>query len=176
VIVTYNGLVRLNARIDQALANIGVQLKRRNDLFGNVAETVKGYAKQEKDIWDKFAQARDAVAKAVQTGNVKDMAASETSFGAAIQGMRVIGEQYPELKSNQNFSEFQSTIEDTEDKIQAARRLYNEGVTQFNIKIKVFPNNVFAGALGFKARENWDTKDHGELDEGLSNDKTEVKF
>ncbi len=104
---TYNGFVKVNVRIDEAWADIGVQLKRRNDLFGNLMAVVKGYAAHEKGILDKFAEARSDVAKAVESGSLKDAEKSETSFGEAIQGMRMISEQYPALKADQNFLQMQ---------------------------------------------------------------------
>jgi LemA protein len=153
-----------------------VQLKRRNDLFGNLMATVKGYAKHESDILNKFSEARKAVAAAVSSGEVKDTAKSEVSFGQAVQGMRMISEAYPDLKADQNFLELQRSIEDTEDKIQASRRFYNGGVRDYNIKITVFPNNVFANMLKFGPRELWDTEDHAELDEGLDKSSTKIEF
>jgi LemA protein len=173
---TYNSLVRLSKRIDEAWAEIGVQLKRRNDLFGNLMSAVKGYAKHESDILNKFSEARKAVAAAVNSGKVEDTAASEVSFGQAVQGMRMISEAYPELKANQNFMELQRSIEDTEDKIQASRRFYNGGVRDYNIKITVFPNNIFASMLKFGPRELWDTEDHAALDEGLDKSATKISF
>ncbi|MDR2524380.1 MAG: LemA family protein [Candidatus Nomurabacteria bacterium] len=173
---TYNSLVRLSKRIDEAWADIGAQLKRRNDMLGNLVTTVKGYTKHEADILNKFSDARKAVAAAVESGNVRDAAESEVSFGKAIQGMRMISEAYPDLKANQNFMHLQEEIVDTEDKIQAARRFYNGGVREYNIKITIFPNNLFASILKFGARELWDTADHAELDKGLDKSATEIKF
>ncbi len=173
---TYNGFVKVNARIDEAWADIGVQLKRRNDLFGNLVPTIQGYAKHEQGIMSKFAEARNAVAKAVQSGNLQDTENAEVSFGQAIQGMRMISEQYPDLKANQNFLQMQSAIEDTENKIQASRRFYNAGVQTLNAKVQMFPSNIIAKMFGFKAREMWDTKDHAVLDEGLPAENTKVAF
>jgi LemA protein len=174
--VTYNVFVKLNTRIDEAWADIGAQLKRRNDLFGNLVAAVKGYTKHESAILKDFARAREAVAKAVKTGSLHDVAESETSFGQAVQGMRMITEQYPDLKADKNFLQLQSTIEDTEDKIQAARRFYNAGVKELNIKVKLFPNNIIAGIFHFAARDFWDTKDHVVLDKGLDAAHSKVEF
>ncbi len=152
--VTYNGFVKTNARIDEAWADIGVQLKRRNDLFGNLVPTIQGYAKHEQGIMSKFAEARNAVAKAVQSGNLQDTENAEVSFGQAIQGMRMISEQYPDLKANQNFLQMQSAIEDTENKIQASRRFYNAGVQTLNAKVQMFPSNIIAGMITKKRKKN----------------------
>jgi LemA protein len=172
----YNTFIKLNTRIDEAWADIGAQLKRRNDLFGNLVAAVKGYVKHESGIMKDFARAREAMAKAVKTGSLKDTAESEVSFGQAVVGMRAISEQNPDLKANKNFLKLQGTIEDTEDKIQAARRFYNAGVKELNIKVRLFPSNVIAKIFHFAGREFWDTGDHDAMDDGLDNSHSKVEF
>jgi LemA protein len=175
-IVLYNSLVALSKQVDTAWAGIGVQLKRRNDLFGNLVPAVKGYAHHEKEIIDSFSEARKAIAVAAQSGSIEDADASELSFGKAIQGMRAIAEAYPDLKANQNFMQLQEEIADTEGKIQAARRFYNSGVQQYNTKITIFPNNILASLFKFGPRELWDTADRELLDAGLGNTNTGIAF
>lgn len=150
VIATYNGLVTLKNRVDEAWSDITVQLKRRVDLIPNLVNTVKGYASHEKEVFEKVTEARSAIQNA--TG-VKDAAAGENMLEGALKSLFAVAEAYPDLKANQNFAQLQQELVDTEDKIQAARRFYNGGVRDLNTKIQLFPNNIFAGMLGFKERE-----------------------
>ena len=174
----YNSLVRLSKRIDEAWAGIGEALKKRNDMLGNLTETVKGYTKHEAGVFKDFAKARSDVARAVDSGKPTDIDSADVSFGKAIQGMRAISEQYPELKADTQFSTLQSQIIESEDYISGARKFYNAGVREFKTKIAVFPNNIFAKMLNFTDEKYslWDTKDHDVLDEGLDSDATKVKF
>ena len=147
---TYNGLVTLNVRVDEAWSDITVQLKRRADLLPNLIETVKGYAKHEKEVFENVTRAR---AETTSAGTPADVAVAENHMQAALKSIFAVAEAYPQLQANANFQQLQSDITDTENKIQASRRFYNGGVREFNTKILVFPNNVFAGSLGFAKRD-----------------------
>ena len=147
---TYNGLVKLKIRVDEAWSDITVQLKRRVDLIPNLVNTVKGYAAHESGVFEKVTEARSAIQNAK---GVKDAAAAENMLEGALKSLFAVAEAYPDLKANQNFAQLQQELVDTEDKIQAARRFYNGGVRDLNTKITLFPNNLFAGMLGFKSRD-----------------------
>lgn len=146
----YNGLIRLKNRVDEAWSDIDVQLKRRYDLIPNLVNTVKGYASHEKEVFEKVTEART---KAMGAQSAADKAQAENALSQTLKSLFAVAEAYPDLKANQNFLELQRELTDTEDKIQASRRFYNGNVRDFNIKIQVFPNNIFAGMLGFTARE-----------------------
>ncbi|MFZ1360502.1 MAG: LemA family protein [Candidatus Saccharimonadales bacterium] len=148
--VTYNGLVTLKVRVDEAWSDITVQLKRRADLIPNLVNTVKGYASHESGVFEKVTEARAAV---VGAGTPKEAAKADNMLEDALKSIFAVAEAYPDLKASQNFSELQAELVDTEDKIQASRRFYNGGVRDLNTKIALFPNNIFAGMLGFKERE-----------------------
>ena len=150
VIGAYNGLVSLKNRTDEAWSDIDVQLKRRYDLIPNLVETVKGYAKHEKQVFEDVTKARSA---AMSAGGIADKAQSENMLTNALKSVFAIAENYPELKASQNFLSLQGELTDTEDKIEAARRFYNGNVRDFNTKLQVFPTNMIAQNLGFKARE-----------------------
>lgn len=154
--VTYNGLVKLKIRVDEAWSDITVQLKRRLDLIPNLVNSVKGYAAHESGVFEKVTEAR---ANALNAKGVKETAAAENEFEGALKSLFAVAEAYPDLKANQNFLQLQQELVDTEDKIQASRRFYNSGVRDLNTKIQVFPNNVFAGMLGFKQREFFEVED-----------------
>ncbi len=145
----YNSLVRANVRVDEAFSDITVQLKRRADLIPNLVETVKGYAKHEKKVFEEVTKARAAVTGA--TG-VKETAEADNMFTSALKSLFAVAEAYPDLKANENFMQLQAELTDTEDKVQAARRFYNGAARDLNTKVKVFPTNIFAGMLGFKER------------------------
>lgn len=154
--ITYNALVTLGVRVDEAWSDITVQLKRRLDLIPNLVESVKGYARHEKGVFEAVTEAR---ANVLSAKGVKDTAKAENQFEGALKSLFAVAEAYPDLKANENFIELQRELVDTEDKIQAARRFYNGGVRDLNTKIQVFPNNVFAGMLGFKKREFFEVED-----------------
>jgi LemA protein len=149
-IAIYNGLIRLKNRVDEAWSDIDVQLKRRYDLIPNLVSTVKGYATHEKEVFEKVTQART---EAMGAQSAVDKAQAENMLSQTLKSLFAVAEAYPDLKANQNFLELQRELADTEDKIQASRRFYNGNVRDFNTKIQVFPNNIFAGMLGFSARE-----------------------
>ncbi len=148
--VSYNSLVTLKVRVDEAWSDITVQLKRRLDLIPNLVETVKGYAKHESGVFEEVTKAR---ANALNAKGVKETADSENQFEGALKSLFAVAEAYPDLKANQNFIELQQELVDTEDKIQAARRFYNGGVRDLNTKIQQFPSNVVAGMFHFVGRE-----------------------
>lgn len=167
---TYNGLVTLRVRVDEAWSDINVQLKRRLDLIPNLVETVKGYAKHEKGVFEAVTEARSNVMNAK---GVKETAAAENQFEGALKSLFAVAESYPDLKASQNFVELQQELVDTEDKIQASRRFYNGGVRDLNTKIQTFPANVVAAMFSFKNREFFDVD---ESEREAANKPTGVKF
>lgn len=154
--VTYNALVSLKLRVDEAWSDITIQLKRRLDLIPNLVNTVKGYAAHESGVFEKVTEAR---ANALNAQGVKETAEAENQFESALKSIFAVAEAYPDLKASQNFVELQQELVDTEDKIQAARRFYNGGVRDLNTKLQQFPNNLFAKMLGFTEREFYETED-----------------
>lgn len=136
---TYNGLIKTNERVNEAWSDITVQLKYRADLIPNVVETVKGYAKHEKGVFEEVTKARNATMNANSVG---DVSKAENSMQGALGRLFAIAEAYPELKANTNFQQLQSQLQDVEDKIQAARRFYNAGAKSLNTKLKLFPTNL----------------------------------
>ena len=156
LVSTYNGLVKLNVRVDEAWSDITVQLKRRADLLPNLIETVKGYAAHERGTFEAVTQAR---ANAINAQTPADQAQAENVLSGALKSLFAVSEAYPQLQASQNFLQLQGELVDTEDKIQASRRFYNGGVRELNTKIKVFPNNVFAKRLGFTARDFFEVAD-----------------
>ncbi len=163
----YNGLIRLKNRTNEAWSDIDVQLKRRYNLIPNLVESVKGYAKHERELFEKVTKARTA-AMGAQT--VKEHGQAENMLAGALKSLFAVAENYPDLKANQNFLELQRELSDTENKIQAARRFYNGNVRDFNIKIQKFPNNLVAGTLGFKKR------DFFEVEEAAAREPVKVSF
>jgi len=149
-VTIYNGLIRLKNRVDEAWSDIDVQLKRRYNLIPNLVNTVKGYAAHEKEVFEKVTEARS---RAMSANSTEDKAQAENMLSNTLKSLFVVAESYPDLKANQNFLELQRELTDTEDKIQAARRFYNGNVRDFNIKIEIFPNNLFAGILNFTKRQ-----------------------
>jgi LemA protein len=162
---TYNGLVTLNVRVDEAWSDITVQLKRRADLIPNLIETVKGYATHEKSVFENVTKARAATVSPEVVAHPGAAAKAEGEFAGAMKSLFAVAEAYPQLQANQNFLSLQAELSDTEDKIMAARRFYNGGVREFNTKIKVFPNNVFAKNLGFAVREFFEVADSAAIQE-----------
>lgn len=165
---TYNNLVKSNVRVDSSWSDITVQLKRRTDLIPNLVETVKGYAKHEKDVFENVTKARSAIQNA---SGVEETAKAENQFTGALKTLFAVSENYPELKADTNFRDLQAQLVDTENKIQAARRFYNGSVEDLNIKIQVFPTNIFAKRLGFSARTLFEVEDRASVEEPV-----DVKF
>jgi LemA protein len=147
---TYNSLVTLNVRVDEAWSDITVQLKRRADLIPNLIEAVKGYAAHEKAVFENVTKAR---AETLSAHGPAEAGAAENHMQQALKSIFAVAEAYPQLQASQNFLQLQAELVDTEDKIQASRRFYNGGVRELNTKIKVFPNTLFVRSLGFHERE-----------------------
>ena len=148
--VTYNSLVTLKVRVDEAWSDISVQLKRRADLIPTIVDTVKGYAAHEKSVFDDVTRARS---ETLSAGDAGSASAAEGHMQKALKSVFAVAEGYPQLQSSQNFLQLQSELVDTEDKIQAARRFYNGGVREFNTKTRTFPNTLFVKRLGFSERD-----------------------
>ncbi|MDO8435602.1 MAG: LemA family protein [bacterium] len=146
----YNGLVKARQRVDASWSDIDVQLKRRYDLVPNLVETVKGYAKHEQNVFENVTKARAQAMSATTPGQ---HAQAENMLTGALKSLFAVAENYPELKASENFAKLQDELSDTENKIQAARRFYNENVRDFNTKIETFPNNMMASSYGFTQRE-----------------------
>jgi len=159
---TYNSLVALNVRVDEAWSDITVQLKRRADLLPNLIETVKGYAAHEKAVFENVTRAR---AETLSAGGPAEAGVAEGHMQQALKSLFAVAEAYPALQASQNFLQLQQSIVDTEDKVQASRRFYNGGVRELNTKIKVLPNNLFARNLGFNEREFFEVVDGAAISE-----------
>lgn len=169
-VAMYNALVRLNVRTDEAWSDITVQLKRRYDLIPNLVNTVKGYASHEKEVFEKVTEAR---ANGLNAQGVAETAKADNQFQQTLKSLFAVAEAYPDLKASENFQQLQVEVTDTEDKIQAARRFYNGSARDLNIKIKTFPTSIFAGMLGFKARDFYEVD---EAQAAAVAEPTEVKF
>lgn len=167
---TYNGLVTLRIRVDEAWSDITVQLKRRLDLIPNLVEAVKGYAKHEKGVFEAVTEAR---ANALSAQGVKETAAAENQFEGALKSLFAVAEAYPDLKASNNFQHLQEELVDTEDKIQASRRFYNGGVRDLNTKIQTFPANIIASIFKFVSRDFFEL---GESEQKLAEKPVDVKF
>ncbi len=150
LIATYNSLVVLKTRIQEALSGIDVQLKRRADLIPNLVETVKGYAKHEKEVFENVTKARSALMNAQ---GMQEKAEANDMLTGALKSLFAVAEAYPDLKANTNFQDLQRQLEDTEDKVAYSRQFYNSNVLDYNAKIQMFPSNIVAGLFGFKPFE-----------------------
>ena len=150
VVVTNNSFIKSRNKVDEAWSGIDVQLKRRHDLVPNLVETVKGYAAHESATLAAVTQARSA---AMSAGSGPDRAAAEELLGSALQGVRVVAEQYPrELRAAQSYQQLMAELSEIEDQIQAARRIFNANVNAYNTRIQLFPNSIVAGSK-FTPRE-----------------------
>jgi LemA protein len=147
---TYNSLVTLKVRVDEAWSDITIQLKRRADLIPNIIESVKGYASHEAKVFQNVTEAR---AETLGAQTPAEASAAEGHMQTALKSIFAVSEAYPQLQASQNFLQLQSELVDTEDKIQAARRFYNGGVREFNTKTRTFPNTLFVKRLGFSERD-----------------------
>ncbi len=143
----YNALVTAKVRIDEAFAQIDVQLKRRTDLIPNLVETVKGYAKHEKELLENVTKARTGLMKA---GSAQEKAEANNFLTDTLKTLFAVAENYPDLKASQNFMALQSELSDTENKIAYSRQFYNSNVRDYNTQIQVFPNLLFANLFNFK--------------------------
>jgi LemA protein len=154
--VMYNRLVRLRNRIENAWAQIDVQLQRRHDLIPNLVETVKGYATHEKGVLEGVTQAR---ANALNAQGPHDKAEAENVLTGALKSLFAVSEAYPDLKANQNFLTLQEELSATEDKVAYSRQFYNDSVRSYNTSIESFPTNMLAKQFGFDEREYYEAGD-----------------
>jgi len=168
VIGIYNRLVALRQTTNQAWGDIDVQLKQRVDLIPNLVNTVKGYASHEKETLESVIKARQA---SVDAGNVKDQAQAENMLTGALRQIFALSEAYPDLKANENFMSLQNELADLENKIAAARRFFNNAVSEFNTAVEQFPAVVFANMFGFSQREFFEVADRASVENA-----PEVKF
>jgi LemA protein len=152
----YNSLITLRNRCDNGWSQIDVQLRRRYDLIPNLVETVKGYAKHEREVFEKVTQARAA---AVNAQTVKEQGQAENVLTGALKSLFAVAENYPELKANQNFLMLQEELAGTEGKVAYARQFYNDTVMKFNMRQQVFPSNIIANMFGFKPRDYFQIED-----------------
>ena len=166
----YNRLVALRQNANEAFADIDVQLKQRQDLIPNLVETVKGYAAHESGTLQAVTQARAAAASA---GSVEDKVAAENVLSGALRQLFAVSEAYPDLKANANFMQLQGELGDIENKLAAARRFFNNAVSEYNASIQQFPAVIVAGPLGFTSRQFFDV-DEGER--AAVNAPPQVKF
>ena len=155
-IAQYNRLVRLNVSVDEAFAQIEVQLKRRADLIPNLVEVVKGYAAHEKDTFEKVVNAR---AKATTATTIADVAAADGAMTQALRGLLAVAEGYPDLKASANFLNLQDELSGTENKVSFARQFYNDNVRSLNTAVKTIPTSFFAPLAKVSAREFYEVED-----------------
>jgi LemA protein len=155
VIGTYNGLVRLRNQIENAWAQIDVQLKRRYDLIPNLVETVKGYAKHERETLEKVIQARNM---AMQAKGVAERAEAENILSGTLKSLFALSEAYPDLKANQNFLRLQEELTSTENKVAFSRQFYNDSTMTYNTRIEQFPANIIASMFRFTRRDFFEVK------------------
>jgi LemA protein len=156
LVVFYNRLVRLRNAVDNAWAQVEVQLKRRWDLIPNLVETVKGYAAHERETFEAVTQAR---ARAQQAGTPAETAQAEGILGAALGRLLAVAEAYPELQADENFRQLQTELAETENRVAVSRQVYNDVVLTFNNAIQTFPGVVLAGPLNFTVREFFDVEE-----------------
>jgi LemA protein len=168
-IAVYNGLISMRQRVNQAFADIDVQLKQRHDLVPNLVETVKGYAAHERGTLDEVVRARNA---AVSAQGPAQQAAAENMLSGALRQLFALSEAYPDLKANANFQQLQAELSDLENKIAASRRFFNNAVQEYNTGIQRFPAALFAGAFGFAQKDYFDLGD----DRKAVTDAPQVKF
>jgi len=166
VIFAYNSLVRRRFRVKEAWSDIEVQLKRRHDLIENLINSVKGYMIHERETLERIIQARNM---AVSSKSKEELAANETQLVRGLKELFLLVENYPNLKANENFLELQKELTLTEDKIQAARRFYNQTVLDYNTFLHIFPNNILNLIFNFKEEQFFDIPEEEEQ-------KPEVKF
>ena len=149
----YNSLISMRQRVNQAYADIDVQLRQRHDLIPNLVETVKGYAAHERGTLDEVVKARNA---AMTAQGPAQQAAAENMLTGALRQLFAVAEAYPELKASTNFQQLQAALTDLENKIAAARRFFNNAVQEYNTGIQRFPAMLFAGMLGFTEKQFFD--------------------
>lgn len=150
LVLIYNNLISLRARVDNAWSQIDVQLTKRYELVPNLVETVKGYAKHEKEIFENVTKARSMWAEAKTVG---EKAKADATFAGALKSLIAVAENYPQLKANENFRLLQEQLEGIESKVAYARQAYNDAVLEFNTKIQTIPDAFVASIFGFTKRE-----------------------
>jgi LemA protein len=153
IISTYNTLIRYRNNVKKTFSSIDVQLKRRNDLIPNLMEMVKGYMEHEKELLTSLTEARTSIMNASANQDIDGLAKGEGLLQQSLKSIFAVSENYPDLKASQNFLELQEALEETEDQIAAARRIYNESVNLFNTKTEVFPSNIIASMFKFKREQ-----------------------
>ncbi len=163
LIFIYNSLVRLKNRVEEAWSDIDVQLKRRHDLIPNLVETVKGYAKHEKETFENVTQARSQAMQARESGgDTGQQAQAENMLTDTLKSLFAVAENYPDLKASQNFQELQRELSDTENKIQAARRFYNNNVMRYQTKTQSFPTNIIIKIFNFPSKQYFELENESE--------------
>ncbi|MDO5555483.1 MAG: LemA family protein [Clostridia bacterium] len=150
IVSMYNNLVKLRQKVRNSWSQIDVQLQRRFDLIPNLIETVKGYMQHENEVLTKVAELRTSWANA---GSIHEKAELDNQLSGALKTIMAVSENYPDLKANQNFSELQQELQNTENKISFSRQFYNDSVTIYNTKLEVVPSNIIASMFGFKPEE-----------------------
>ncbi len=155
VVATYNTLVTLRNRVKDAWSQIDVQLQRRFDLIPNLVDSVKGYMKHEEGVLAKVTELRTSWANATTVGEKAEL---DNQLSGALKTIMAVSENYPDLKANQNFSELQEELRNTENKISYSRQFYNDSVTMYNTKLEVIPTNIIAGLFSFKPEELFKTE------------------
>ena len=158
-VLVRNSLINLNQRVGESWSGIDVQLKRRHDLVPNLVESVKGYATHEQETFEKVTQARAA---AMQASGPAEAGQAEGQLTAALGGLRVVAEQYPQLRATENFQQLQRQLSELEDEIQASRRIYNSNVQQFNTRIQQIPASIPAKQMGYAEKEYFAITEPGE--------------
>lgn len=172
IIMIYNGLVAMRQRVNQAFADIDVQMKQRHDLIPNLVETVKGYAGHERGTLEAVVQARNAAVTA-QSGGIAAQAAAENALTGTLRQLFALSEAYPDLKASANFQQLQAELTDIENKLAASRRFFNNAVQEYNTGIQQFPAVLLAGPAGFAPKEFFDV---GVEDRKVLDQAPQVKF
>jgi LemA protein len=172
IVMIYNGLVAMRQRVNQAFADIDVQMKQRHDLIPNLVETVKGYAGHERGTLEAVVQARNAAVTA-QSGGVAAQAAAENALSGTLRQLFALSEAYPDLKASANFQQLQAELTDIENKLAASRRFFNSAVQEYNTGIQQFPAVLLAGPAGFAPKEFFDV---GVEDRKVLDQAPQVKF
>ena len=157
IISMYNSLISSRMKVDNAWGQMDVQLQRRFDLIPNLVETVKGYTSHESETFEKITKLRTSWANA---GTVSEKADLDNQLSGALKTVMAVSENYPELKSNQNFSELSEELRNTENKISFSRQFYNDTVTIYNEKLQIFPSNIIANMFNFEPRELFKVDDN----------------
>lgn len=154
--LTYNRLVGQRNRVDNAWAQVEVQLQRRYDLIPNLVETVKGYASHERETFERVTEARSA---SVGAQGPAAQAQADSFLTSALRQLFAVAEAYPELRASSNFASLQGDLTDTENKIAVSRQIYNDTVYSYNTSIQRVPTNIVAALTGFSTRETYDASD-----------------